>query len=149
MPEKAFLALAIGLALTGSAFGHGLVAKIELAEPAVVVMAKYDTGEPAGNCDIEIYSAALGPEPYHFGRTDPGGAFAFVPNETGEWTVVVDDGFGHRVDKPFQVDWSGTAQSDSSPPLERVFTGLSAILGLTGLALWWKTRKQLEQVESA
>lgn len=143
------LALPITLGLAGSAYGHGLIAKIELAEPAVVVMSKYDTGEPAGNCDIEIYSAAKGSEPYHFGRTDPQGAFAFVPNETGEWTVVVDDGFGHRVDEAFVVDWSGPAQSDSSPPLERVFMGLSAILGLTGLSLWWRTRKQLEQVESA
>ena len=149
MHEKFFWLAAISLALSAPAYGHGLIAKVELVEPAVVITAKYDTGEPAGNCDIEIYSAARGAEPYHFGRTDPQGAFAFVPNETGEWTIVVDDGFGHRVDKPFEVDWSAATESSSSPPFERVFTGLSAILGLTGLALWWKTRRQLAQTESA
>jgi len=141
--------LAMGLVLGSSlASAHGLVADIELAEPAVVVVATYDTGEAAGNCDIEFYSEAHGSGPYHFGRTDPGGAFAFVPDGTGEWTVVIDDGFGHVAQEVFQVEWAKPIEAESGPPLESLFTGLSAILGLTGISLWWKTRKQ-PQVESA
>ncbi len=130
------------------AFSHGLVARVELAEPAVVVVAKYDTGEPAGNCDIEFYSPDHGSAPYHFGRTDPQGAFAFVPDNTGEWTVLIDDGFGHMAEEDFEVQWAQQADTESGPPLERLFTGLSAILGLTGISLWWKTRRQPAQADS-
>ena len=71
------------------------------------------------------------------GRTDRNGRFAFVPDEAGQWKVVVEDGLGHRVSALCPVEASGSetglapSPARKSPPASK---GLAALLGVSLIA---------------
>ncbi|MEZ5366004.1 MAG: hypothetical protein R2748_27645 [Bryobacterales bacterium] len=123
------------------ASAHGLVVNVEPAPPAVVLRAAYDNGEPAGRADVTIFPPGQPDNAYQMGSTDAQGVFAFVPSEPGAWTAVIDDGFGHRVET--LVEWT----SDGAAPQQAhvrswrdALTGVSLLIGLTGIWLWRKSQ---------
>lgn len=141
--------LRLGLAVFACAVlagAHDLKLSVQRVEPVVIVRALYGGAEPAGNADFEVRGPSNPRLLYQSGRCDPNGAFSFVPDSEGDWNVLIDDGFGHRVETAILVSWGGS--SSPAPPAfdwRRLLTGLSWIVGLTGLALWWKTRSAMGQ----
>lgn len=123
---------------------HGLVVEVQTAPPAVVLRARYDNAEPAGRADVTVYRPESPSNPYQSGSTDAQGAFAFVPSAPGEWRAVVDDGFGHRSE--VSVEWSGTetpsAAAAQVSTWKDALTGVSLLLGLTGVWLWRQSRQR-------
>jgi nickel transport protein len=131
-------ALLLTLAAPALLCAHALTVAVEQTASAVVLRAGYDNAEPAGRADVAIFRPGNSESPYQTGSTDAAGAFAFVPSEPGVWQAVIDDGFGHRTETA--VRWSESPVSEATPPTtgtwQSALTGVSLLLGLTGIWLW-------------
>jgi nickel transport protein len=131
-----------------SLHAHGVQGRIDSG--AVVVSAAYDSGEPVRYAKVTI----SGPDSkvaFQSGNTDRNGRFSFSPDVPGEWTVVVDDGIGHRLKMDVQVDETMRLRSDQAPAgapqirncsYERALAGVAVIFGILGIALWLKARRR-------
>jgi nickel transport protein len=122
---------------------HEMVVRVEPGPSAVVLRAAYGWDEPAGRADVEIFKPGDADSPYQTGSTDASGAFAFVPSEPGKWMVVVDDGYGHRAET--SVEWASGPVSSPAPQgggenWKNALTGVSLLIGLTGIWLWLQSR---------
>jgi nickel transport protein len=122
---------------------HALTVDVEPANPAVVLHASYDHAEPAGRADVSIFRPGDTESPYQTGSTDAAGMFAFVPSKPGTWLTIVDDGFGHHTET--KVEWS-EAEAPAAPPSrptnwQNALTGISLLIGLTGIFLWRQSRE--------
>jgi nickel transport protein len=132
------------LALPALAAAHDLVVHLEQAGPAVVLRASYDGADPAGRADVEVFQPGEARNLYQSGSTDAAGAFAFVPTQPGDWLAVVDDGYGHRTET--HVEWRGgevspaPAAAPSRADWRSALTGVSLLIGLTGIWLWRQSR---------
>ena len=85
-------------------------------------------------CDVEVYRPGDAEGAFHTGTTDPLGRFAFVPDTTGTWRVIVDDGMGHVAEIEVGVGAVTTVRGDPSNRMDGVIVGVSVIFGLFGLA---------------
>ncbi len=128
-------------------FAHGVMG--EVRRGGIVVTVKYTTGEPMSYAGVKISSPGA-KLPFQSGRTDRNGRFCFFPDKQGEWKVVVDDEMGHRlevrvpVDKEMKLTLSQPLKNPVNRLIsryERVITGISIILGITGMILWWRAKK--------
>ncbi len=137
--------LLLGCLLAATASAHDLTLRAEYAQPAVVIRAEYGGSEPVTDADVSIFSPENADSPYQIGVTDLQGVFAFVPSGAGEWRVVVDDGYGHRADQSIPVDWADAASGGNSSAArstaDKAIVGVSIIFGLTGLLLWFQSRR--------
>lgn len=117
---------------------HGLNVEWRPAGESLVVAASYDDGSPAANADAEVSGPGGGL--HTTGSTDAAGLFAFVPAGAGSWTVVVDDGFGHRQELVITHEPGAAAATPGamSPGTSwrELGTGLAIIFGVTGFWLW-------------
>jgi nickel transport protein len=120
------------------------VAKLQLAAPAVVLRAAYAGTEGVPYAKVQVFSPAGGTREYLAGRTDALGNFAFVPNGSGVWRMVVDDEVGHRteasitVPEPFEAAPGATPAAPSR--VERLLTGLALFAGATGVLYGYRAR---------
>jgi nickel transport protein len=159
--------LALLLAFVASdVSAHGLSVVLERQGDVVVATCRYAGGTPVRAAAVVIRGP--GEEaPYQEGRTDPQGRFAFVPAGPGEWRVTVDDGMGHRrtaritvaaaESAPAAVHEEGTSPTDAPVMAAehtaagagaratdalpwRLATGLSLLLGLTGIGYGYTAR---------
>jgi len=139
--------LAIFFLAPCAVFAHGVMG--EVGRGGIVVGAKYTTGEPMSYAKVKI-SAPGAKLPFQSGRTDRNGRFCFFPDKQGEWKVVVDDEMGHRLEVRVPVDKEmklRLSQQVKKPldrfisQYERAITGISIILGVTGMILWWRAKK--------
>ncbi len=121
-------ALWLGVPLLAQA--HGLQAQLELQAPVVALRCVYTDGEPA-DAEVLVYSPAEPNRSYQRQRTDVHGRATFVPDASGEWRVVVDDGMGHRTQLTVAVDDNGIARVPERDP----WSGISGSLGLAALVL--------------
>ncbi|MCX6591561.1 MAG: hypothetical protein NTZ56_08560 [Acidobacteria bacterium] len=137
MTAKFGLLVLAGLA----ASAHDLVLTAERTGAAIVVRAAYAGTEPCPFASTEIFSPA-GPKAEHQnGRTDRTGRFAFLPDQPGNWRVVVDDELGHRVELTIPVNEAASlAVSGAQPVWQKAITGAALILGLMGGWYGWKMR---------
>ena len=135
------------LALVGlSASAHDLVLTAERTGAAVVIRAAYAGTEPCPFAATEIFSPAAAKTEYQNGRTDRTGRFAFVPDQPGNWRVVVDDELGHRVELTVPVAEGATlAVSGTQPVWQKALTGAALILGLMGGWYGWKMRARQDR----
>lgn len=127
-------------------YAHGMVHYFT-EEQAMVIRAAYDDGEPMSYAEVKIYGPGDARFEHQNGRTDKHGCFAFVPDVPGQWRLTVDGGMGHMITTEVMVDETLALTEDSNnlPPPPRIYgivTGLSIILGLTGLFAWFKGRKK-------
>lgn len=135
--------LLLALALPAMLAAHDLVIQVDPGPSAVILRASYGGRDPAGRADVEIFKPGDSQSPYQTGSTDAAGAFAFVPSQPGRWLAVVDDGYGHRAEKP--VEWGGSAAAPA-PELHAgqtwrsALAGVSLFIGLTGIWLWRQSR---------
>lgn len=144
---------------------HGIVVRLVQEGPLVTVTAAYDGGGPAIGATITVFAPGTD-WVMQTGRSNGVGQFAFAPDRTGEWRVVVDDGTGHRRTARLRVVLAGEESSApveaTSPPDDlgnphpdhedalalafdardparpwKVLAGLGLIFGVTGTAWGW------------
>ena len=88
---------------TGSLLAHGITRTIEQGK-SMVITAYYDDGEPISYASVKVFAPGKKDTEYQNGRTDKNGRFAFVPSESRDWLVRLDDGTGHGFEEQVSVD---------------------------------------------
>jgi nickel transport protein len=147
MPMNPTTIAALALILApASSRAHDLETLVNQAPPAVIVRCAYAATDPAAYAAVLVYRPNETETEYQNGRTDANGVFSFVPDRAGEWLFVVDDELGHRVEVriPVEKTAAGMTASSSPAPLttsQKLFLGLAAVLGLTGLAYGYTARR--------
>ena len=162
--------LLLALVITGiPVFGHGISIETTEMPPAVRLKASYSGGNEISGISIKIYPPGT-KELYQQGKTDIHGHFSFTPDTQGNWTLLADDGMGHK--KEVQLTLSPAFfESDEEEPTEeilseqlpneesavkdpevytaagipvfyRIIFGLSIIFGLTGIVFGLLSRKK-------
>jgi nickel transport protein len=133
--------LALWAVLAAGAWAHDLEALADTAGRAVVVRALYAGTEPVPFVQVQVYSPAKPDAEFQSGRADARGWFAFVPDRDGAWRVVVDDETGHRKELQLTVVAGQVSGSGGGVPAwQKAVTGVSILVGFTGIALWWRVR---------
>jgi nickel transport protein len=127
-----------------AAFAHEMEFQVEKAPGAVAVRFGYGHDDPARGAPVAVYSPADPSKPFQTGQTDQRGVFVFAPDRPGEWRVVADDAEGHREEAKVTVAAEGAHQfeSHSHSRAGTLVTGLSLLLGVTGITLWWSGRRR-------
>ncbi len=126
-------------------WAHGVVYELK-EDKTVIIKVAYDDGEPMSYAEIKIFSPDNKNIEHQNGRTDKNGCFAFLPDEVGEWKVVVNDGMGHGVVTEVKVEKAMKIEKTSYkawPRWQGLITGISIIWGLTGLIFYFKVRKRI------
>lgn len=126
-------------------WAHGVVYEVK-EDKTIIIKVAYDDGEPMNYAEIKIFSPDNKNIEHQNGRTDKNGCFAFLPDEIGEWKVVVNDGMGHGVVTEVKVEEAMKIEKTSYkawPRWQGVITGISIICGLTGLIFYFKARKRI------
>ena len=140
------LAVAVACLFVSECRAHGT--RYEVVEGAAGVLAYYDNGSPMAFCDVEGLRPGDDSRVFHAGTTDCNGAFGFVPDTTGTWRVVVDDGMGHMVTAEIDIGPEGIRGEGAGegPGVRGVIVGVAVIFGLFGLvALLYSRRKERGQ----
>ncbi|NLI82405.1 MAG: DUF4198 domain-containing protein [Deltaproteobacteria bacterium] len=148
LPPLFQLLCLLAFSAPGWSHAHGVFHQIAKKE-AVVISAEFDDGEPMSYADVKIHSPTGGQVEYQNGRTDRNGRFAFVPDQPGDWRIHIDAGMGHSIEAKFTVDASLQAQETGTAGgrvsrWHGILTGVSLIVGLTGLACFLRTRRSDE-----
>ena len=107
------LALLVLIGIPNLGQAHGLGITYSIVNRTVVVEARFDSDDPADDCEISI-TAADG-HVIAKGMTDKNGRFSFPLPEPGEYLVVADAGAGHRARKALLVT-AMTSDSTENPP---------------------------------
>ena len=98
---------------------------------AVALEFFYSTGEKMSYREVKVFSPADSKFAAQTGRTDEFGRFAFVPNVSGDWRVIVRDEEGHQCEANITVaEDFDAAVNDSSQP-EGFNLYFRAILGVS------------------
>lgn len=164
MIRTLILLVIVSLAFTHTAMAHAIRFDVEKHPPVVMVHASFSPTSPIADANVEVY-APDSETPFQTGRTDPAGFFAFVPDQDGDWTVVVDDERGHRdrtvvsISEPFFGEGPGEGPDEEEaepapiapqtpqqatneiPVIYRIIFGLALIFGLTGIFYGMKARQ--------
>ncbi len=103
----------------------------------------YENGTPMSFADYKIYS----PDGKIFaeGMTDKKGRFLFMPDKKGRWKIEVDDGMGHGFVKTFNIENPEKplfTQKGNIPFYFKFITGISLIIGFTGIFFYITARKK-------
>ena len=144
---------------------HGINFETTKQPPAVTVKAFFSRTSPVANAQVTIFSPG-DEQAYQSGRTDKAGNFAFIPNATGEWILIVDDERGHvdRVIVPVDNSFFDARLADEEdaeieqmqivvqkgesglgiPVFFRIIVGLALIFGLTGVIYGFKVKQALK-----
>jgi len=142
-----FFFLAVVFMSPSLLYAHGVQGSVE--NGGLVVTAEYDTGEAMSYAKVAI-SAPETKLTFQSGRTDRNGRFCFFPDIPGEWTVVIDDEMGHRLEVEVPVDEAlalPAPQEDEDAGqgylnrYEKAVMGVSIIFGISGILFWWKGQR--------
>ncbi len=114
---------------------HGMQVAIDPSVQAVTVRCLYSSGEPA-DVEVQIYSPDGKDEAFQTMRTDPRGFASFVPDSTGTWLLVADDGMGHRVVLEIPVDDDGASPAPAGHSWSSLLRYLGAAVLAIVLAAW-------------
>ncbi len=141
MTRQAAWIVAAWMCMPVVALAHGMEASVEPSSRAVVVLCQYSSGEPA-DAEVLVYSPAEPARIYQRLRTDMRGRASFVPDTTGLWRVVLDDGLGHRTEVDVSVDAAG--EVTGRPPRTGLAVRDLVVAALVGSALvaWWVLRRR-------
>ncbi|MDR1363612.1 MAG: DUF4198 domain-containing protein [Spirochaetaceae bacterium] len=134
-------ALAFGMVFPVYIFGHGVEVYELNAEdkPVRTVYFKYSTGEPVSFAKIKIYPPSTRDKNVEslVSITDRNGIFCFVPDETGEWRVDMEDGMGHKGSISIAAgleDTVASAEDENKLAASRIPLIFNIVLGLSLLA---------------
>jgi nickel transport protein len=168
MKKIIVLYLLIFLCIIPQSFAHRVNFETRQHAPAVTVKAFFSASAPLAGAIVEIYAPG-DDRPFQTGRTDTKGNFAFIPNATGSWRVVIDDERGHTGNVVVSItgDFFETAEEAAAPsdPLQepavpaeieidtaaaggipavyRVIFGLLLIVSITAVAYALRLRQEL------
>jgi len=125
-------------------FAHGVVYEVKEGK-TVIIKAAYDDGEPMSYAEVKIFSPDNKDIEHQNGRTDKNGCFAFLPDQIGEWKVIINDGMGHGVVTEVEVKEAMKIETTAKgwPRWQKLITGISVIWGLMGLIFYLKARKRI------
>jgi len=135
-------------------WAHGVDYEVKEGK-AVVLKVGYDDGEPMSYAEVKIFSPENKDIEHQNGRTDKNGCFAFLPDQPGEWKVIVNDGMGHGVVTEIKVSAEGGSASGGKetmkietaakgwPRWQKLITGIGIIWGLAGLILYFRVRRRI------
>lgn len=94
----------------------------------------YSDGEKMSFREAKVFSPLDEKFAFQSGRTDEDGRFAFVPNVSGDWKVIVRDEEGHRCEAVIPVTLEAQTQpiSDTTKPdmTIRALLGVSIIFNI-------------------
>ena len=146
----------IGLALTAGliflcaveSYAHGVGYRhSELKSIALEFF--YSTGEKMSYREARVFSPKDSKFAAQTGRTDEQGRFAFIPDTSGEWRVIVRDEEGHQCEANIAVsdEWfaeasrAANSQTSSSIPqgmelIIRAILGVSILFNVAMLIRW-------------
>jgi len=132
------------LLLAGAAWGHDLVALVDVIDTAVILQAAYAGTDPVPYAKVLVYAAGEPDGPVHEGKTDANGNFAYAMPRAGLWRMVIDDEMGHRVEKTVQVPATNEPGTPDGSPLSRwmrALMGVAVLGGVTGLLYGYRSRR--------
>lgn len=86
---------------------------------AVVLEFFYSTSEKMSYREARVYSPNDGKFAAQTGRTDEQGRFAFIPDVSGEWRVIVRDEEGHQCTANIAVTEDFIHEQKHNPPTEQ------------------------------
>jgi len=151
MPWK--MAVAAWLSMAGwwfpgnPALAHTIHYTVE--PKGITIRVFYAADDPANYAEYEVFGPG-DTDPYQVGRTDRRGCLSLLPDRPGEWKVKVlgesAHGF-HGITIDFKVDQAMGLEGFSKPLVAthtRLVTGLSLIVGLSGIYAYWRSRKRSE-----
>ena len=110
----------------------------------MTVRCLYSNGEPA-DAEVQVYSPDAAAEAFQTLQTDPRGLVSFVPDSTGTWLVVVDDGVGHRVVHEVPVDGDGAPELSTEPSWSELLRFLGAAALAVLLVVWIRRNRGPER----
>lgn len=132
------------------AHGAGGVSRLE--GKSVVTCFQYSTGEALAYASVLVFAPHDAKLEFQNGRADKNGCFVFLPDTSGEWRIIAEDGMGHRVDQAVPVADGGqegkeavqqAAVSGSSvPKWLGILCGISLILNVFTLPRVLRRKKQ-------
>lgn len=116
----------------------------------VGIEAKYDGGEPISEAETKIFSPEDKIKIFQEGYTDINGRFLFYPDKPGKWRVFISDGMGHGVSTSIDIKDIKTMKTGKTgnipvPLYNKVLTGISIILGITGILFYIVAVKRQKQ----
>ena len=136
----------IGLALTagliflcaGDSYAHGVGYRhSELKSIALEFF--YSTGEKMSYREARVFSPKDSKFAAQTGRTDEQGRFAFIPDTSGEWRVIVRDEEGHQCEAKITVseNLSASVHDESVNDLWlRAILGVSILFNVAMIIRW-------------
>jgi nickel transport protein len=159
MPKQFILCIILIAIIVTESPAHDVSIEITKNYPSVILRASYFQAEPLSYASVMIFSPGSDVVEYQNGRTDKSGYFAFVPNETGEWKITVDDEMGHYTqsivtisDDFFTNEGTNAVVAHSNrrssigdlQPLYKIIFGLALLFGITGIFYWSKAKQALQ-----
>jgi nickel transport protein len=142
--KKIILTLLCVSVLYLPAFSHGIDYSFSSGE-SIIIKVSFGENEPMSYAAVKIFSPENNKIEHQNGRTDKNGLFSFVPNKTGEWTVMVTDDTGHglkekiKVDKKLRID---EMKSNNLNVMQKLIAAVCAIWGIIGTALYFKSKQK-------
>ena len=130
------------LVMVATAWGHG--AEYQSIQGAVGLQVRYSDGSPMAWVDVSVFSPRDRDNPYQTGLSDASGAFSFLPDTSGIWIMVFDDGLGHGLRHEIEVGKNLLAvesHSHHSPLGLKILSGLAVIFGVSSLLYARSSRK--------
>ena len=83
-------------------YAHG-VGYREISLKSIPLEFFYSTGEKMSYREAKVFSPNDSKFAVQSGRTDEQGRFAFIPDVSGEWRVIVQDEEGHRCEAKINI----------------------------------------------
>ena len=147
--RKLALMLLFTLWVCDSSYAHG-VGYRQSEFRAVTLEFFYSTGEKMSYREVRVYSPKDSKFPAQTGRTDEQGRFAFIPDTSGEWRVIVRDEEGHQCTANISVtedfisgqeqaskpQHNSSSQYDGIELLIRAILGVSILFNIAMIILW-------------
>ena len=125
----ALIALII-FSLNNFAYAHGTGwREVELKAAALEFL--YSDGELMSYCEAKIYSPRDDKIAFQTMRTDELGRVAFVPNQQGQWRVVVSDNQGHRAEAKINVTQDLNNNLNNNNLISQQDIYIRAVLGVS------------------
>lgn len=123
-----------------SSYAHG-VGYRQSEFRAVALEFFYSTGEKMSYREARVFSPKDSKFAAQTGRTDEQGRFAFVPDVSGEWRVIVRDEEGHQCEAKITVSetLSASVSNDSDNVKDlwlRAILGVSVLFNIAMIIRW-------------
>ncbi len=124
------LLILVSLVVTSPVSAHTI--RYTTGTGGMVVTALFDDGRPARDMFVSVFAPGL-EERFQSGKTDRNGRFAFFPDRSGIWEILVYDRMGHRLEVKMTVNSALCPEEDKKP--DQSDRGLKILMGLSTIAV--------------